>query len=196
MPKYALQYRFISAGFVAEIYLECHCIAAVEQNATPVTRPLVEAAPAASYERMAQSIAPQIHGLVDVKKAILLMMVGGSSINRANGINVRGAINICLMGDPGVAKSQLLKWVTRIAPRAVYTTGKGSSGVGLTAAVVQDPVTGANVLEAGAIVLADNVCQVFSFRNDVCREYAALMNSTRCTTRTALPCMKLWNSIL
>ena len=73
----------------------------------------------------------------------------------SDGMKIRGDINICLMGDPGTAKSQLLKYIATVSPRGVYTTGKGSSGVGLTAAVVKDTVTGDMALEGGALVMAD-----------------------------------------
>lgn len=99
-----------------------------------------------------------------MKKALLLQLVGGVTNVQKDGMKTRGDINICLMGDPGVAKSQLLKHIARSAPRAVYTTGKGSSGVGLTAAVIRDPVTQELALEGGALVLADmGICCIDEF---------------------------------
>lgn len=116
------------------------------------------------YTRLAASIAPEIYGHEDVKKALLLAMVGGVTRTLADGMKLRGDVHVCLMGDPGVAKSQLLRYVTYISPRAVYTTGKGSSGVGLTAAVMKDPITGEMTLEGGALVMADKgVCCIDEF---------------------------------
>ncbi|KAL3138278.1 Mcm2-7 hexameric complex component [Trebouxia sp. C0010 RCD-2024] len=116
------------------------------------------------YGNLAASIAPEIFGHEDVKKALLLCMVGGVTRHLKDGMKLRGDIHLCLMGDPGVAKSQLIKYIAHISPRAVYTTGKGSSGVGLTAAVQRDPVTSEMVLEGGALVLADKgICCIDEF---------------------------------
>lgn len=76
-----------------------------------------------------------------VKKSLLLLMAGGVTKETHDNLRIRGEINIALIGDPGIAKSQLLKHISYLAPRAIYTTGKGSSGVGLTAAVVTDMET-------------------------------------------------------
>lgn len=118
----------------------------------------------ALFHRVATSICPEIFGMEEIKKALLLLMISGVTKDLKDGMRIRGHLNALLMGDPGVAKSQLLKHISRFAPRGIYTTGKGSSGVGLTAAVLKDQTTGEVVLEGGALVLADTgICCIDEF---------------------------------
>lgn len=108
-------------------------------------------------ERIIKSIAPSIYGHENIKRAIALALFGGQEKHPSNTHRLRGDINVLLLGDPGTAKSQFLKYVEGCAHRAVYTTGKGASAVGLTAGVHRDPVTREWTLEGGALVLADRV---------------------------------------
>ncbi|KAI8924077.1 MCM2/3/5 family-domain-containing protein [Entophlyctis helioformis] len=115
-------------------------------------------------QRIIKSIAPSIYGHEDIKTAIALAMFGGVFKNPQGKHRLRGDINVLLLGDPGTAKSQFLKYVEKTAPRAVYTTGQGASAVGLTAAVHKDTVTREWTLEGGALVMADKgVCLIDEF---------------------------------
>ena len=107
------------------------------------------------YEQFAECIAPSIYGNVDIKKAIACLLMGGSKKILPDGMRLRGDINVLLLGDPGTAKSQLLKFVEKVAPIAIYTSGKGSSAAGLTASVQRDAGSRQFYLEGGAMVLAD-----------------------------------------
>eukprot|EP01055_Gregarina_sp_Pseudo9_P004631 Gregarina_sp_Pseudo_9__4630@NODE_481_length_2738_cov_16_530937_g453_i0_p1_GENE_NODE_481_length_2738_cov_16_530937_g453_i0NODE_481_length_2738_cov_16_530937_g453_i0_p1_ORF_typecomplete_len816_score278_55MCM/PF00493_23/2_2e03MCM/PF00493_23/3_3e93MCM_lid/PF17855_1/3_3e28MCM_OB/PF17207_3/1_3e25Mg_chelatase/PF01078_21/1_8e06Sigma54_activat/PF00158_26/0_00093MCM_N/PF14551_6/36MCM_N/PF14551_6/0_12AAA_5/PF07728_14/0_0056AAA_3/PF07726_11/0_012RuvB_N/PF05496_12/0_02AAA_2/PF07724_14/0_024DUF3987/PF13148_6/ len=103
---------------------------------------------------VAASIAPSIYGSEDIKRSVACMLFGGSRKYLSDGSSLRGDIHLLLLGDPSTAKSQILKFVERTAPVAVYTSGKGSSAAGLTAALVRDN-SGNYALEGGAMVLAD-----------------------------------------
>ena len=107
------------------------------------------------HERIVASIAPSIQGHDTIKESIALLLFGGVSKALADGTRLRGKSNILMVGDPGTGKSQILKFVSGLATRALYTSGKGSSAAGLTAAVIHDADSGAMTLEAGALVLAD-----------------------------------------
>ena len=118
------------------------------------------------YELLSRSLAPSVYEMDDVKKGILLQLFGGTnkSFEKGGSPKYRGDINVLLCGDPSTSKSQLLQYVHKIAPRGVYTSGKGSSAVGLTAYVSRDPETRQVVLESGALVLSDGgVCCIDEF---------------------------------
>jgi DNA replication licensing factor MCM4 len=117
------------------------------------------------YEVLVNSVAPSIYEMEDVKRGVLCQLFGGVHKEFANtDARFRGDINVLLVGDPAVSKSQLLQYVHRIAPRGMYTSGKGSSAVGLTAYVAKDPETREYVLESGALVLSDRgICCIDEF---------------------------------
>ncbi|XBW34577.1 hypothetical protein QEN19_000140 [Hanseniaspora menglaensis] len=117
------------------------------------------------YENLIKSIAPSVYSHDQIKKGILLQLLGGVHKKTVEGIKLRGDINICIVGDPSTSKSQFLKYVCSFAPRAIYTSGKASSAAGLTAAVVKDEESGGDfTIEAGALMLADNgICCIDEF---------------------------------
>ena len=119
------------------------------------------------YERLVASLAPSIWEMEEVKKGLLCQLFGATSKTfkgSTAGNKVRGTLNVILVGDPGVSKSQLLTYVNKVAPRGLYTSGSGSSAVGLTAYVQRDPETKDFVLESGALVLSDRgICCIDEF---------------------------------
>lgn len=118
------------------------------------------------YARLVDSIAPMIWGHRQIKKGLLLQLIGGVGKSTSiESLKLRGDINICIVGDPSTSKSQFLKYVCSLHPRAVYTSGKASSAAGLTASVVKDPETGEFTIEAGALMLANGggICAIDEF---------------------------------
>lgn len=162
LPMPYTGFKAMKAGYLADTFLEATHVSQLRKSYADefLTQEMkdelhrVRTEPEL-YSRLAKSIAPEIFGSEDVKKALLLLLLGAPPKRLPDGMRLRGDLHVCLMGDPGVAKSQLLKHITKVAPRSVYTTGKGSSGVGLTAAVMRDAVTKELMLEGGALVLAD-----------------------------------------
>ncbi len=148
---------------IFDIYLECNSIEVAEKEFEEVEISEEDEAMITSlsqdpmiYRKIAHSIAPTIYGVDDVKDAIALALFGGIAKEMPDGSRLRGDIHVLMIGDPGIAKSQMLRYVVRLSPRAIYTSGQSTTSAGLTATAVKDEFgDGRWTLEAGALVLAD-----------------------------------------
>lgn len=148
---------------VFDIFLECNSIEIAEKEFEEVDidekaedEILILSKDPMIYRMITHSVAPTIYGSEDVKQAIVLQLFGGIAKEMPDGSRLRGDIHVLLIGDPGIAKSQLLRYVVKLSPRAIYTSGQSSTSAGLTAAAVKDEFgEGRWTLEAGALVLAD-----------------------------------------
>ncbi|WP_062262993.1 minichromosome maintenance protein MCM [Methanoculleus bourgensis] len=146
-----------------DIYLECNFIEIAEKEFEEIAISEEDEAEIKAlardpmiYKKITRSIAPTIYGTDDVKEAIALQLFGGIAKDMPDGSRLRGDIHVLLVGDPGIAKSQILRYVVKLSPRGIYTSGKSSTSAGLTATAVKDEFgDGRWTLEAGALVLAD-----------------------------------------
>lgn len=152
-----------SKSTIFDIYIECNSIEIAEKEFEEVNisdedeKEIITLSKDPNiYRKIAHSIAPTIYGVDDVKDAIALQLFGGIAKEMPDGSRLRGDIHVLLIGDPGIAKSQMLRYVVRLSPRAIYTSGQSTTSAGLTATAVKDEFgDGRWTLEAGALVLAD-----------------------------------------
>ena len=163
LPVQNTGFRALKQGLTASTYLEAMVVFNAKLQSAAVLGTSEQVVPV-PLSTLVASFAPGIYGMTDVKTALLLMLVSGVSKTLADGSRLRGNINVLLVGDPGLAKSQFLRAAAALSPRGVYTTGRSSSGVGLTASVSRDKGSASAMLEGGALVMADNgVCCIDEF---------------------------------
>ena len=168
IKDYPLQTRTGAESINYEIILEGNYISLAEEDYSEINiskeeeREIKELSKSENtMEQLVESMAPSIYGNNRIKEAILLQLFGGSGGTKGDGVKTRGDIHMLLLGDPGAAKSQLLKAATRIAPKSMFVSGKSASAAGLTATVVKDELTKGWALEAGAMVLASGgICAI------------------------------------